>query len=130
MRKKFVHILWGILIGLIIMTIGGFLAIWNGWIGYMPDMEDIQNPISKYSSQVFSADGQMMGTYASIRDNRITVGYSGISPHLIHALVATEDERYYEHSGIDFKGLGRAIVKRGLMGKESAISTSSTTPSE
>lgn len=120
MRKKFVHILWGILIGLIIMTIGGFLAIWNGWIGYMPDMEDIQNPISKYSSQVFSADGQMMGTYASIRDNRITVGYSGISPHLIHALVATEDERYYEHSGIDFKGLGRAIVKRGLMGKESA----------
>ena len=96
------------------------MAIWNGWIGYMPNMDDLQNPISRYSSQVFSAEGKMMGTYASSRDNRISTPFSGISPNVVHALVATEDERFYEHSGVDFKALSRAILKRGILGNESA----------
>jgi len=120
MRRKFVKFLWGILIGLILITVGGAVAIWNGWIGYMPDMDDLQNPISKYSSQVYSADGKLMGTYASTRDNRISVSFDNISPHLINALVATEDERFYDHSGIDFKALSRAVLKRGILGNESA----------
>ena len=97
-----------------------FLAIWNGWIGYMPDIEDLQNPISRYSSQVYSSDGKLMGTYSTSRDNRISVSYNNMSPHLIHALIATEDERFYEHSGIDFIALTRAVIKRGFMGQESA----------
>ena len=120
MRRRIVQILWGILLGLIIVAVGGAVAIWNGWIGYMPNLDDLQNPISRYSSQVFSADGKLMGTYKAARDNRITCAYGNISPHVIHALVATEDERFYEHSGIDFKALSRAIVKRGIMGNESA----------
>ena len=120
MTRKIIQILWGILLGLIIIAIGGAVAIWNGWIGYMPDLHDLQNPISRYSSQVFSADGKLMGTYKATRDNRITCAYNNISPHVIHALVSTEDERFYEHSGIDFKALSRAVVKRGLMGNESA----------
>ncbi len=120
MTRKFVRFLWGILLGLILITAGGAVAIWNGWIGYMPNMDDLQNPISRYSSQVFSAEGKMMGTYASSRDNRISTPFSGISPNVVHALVATEDERFYEHSGVDFKALSRAILKRGILGNESA----------
>ena len=120
MRRRIIQILWGILLGLIIITAGGAVAIWNGWVGYMPDLNDLQNPISRYSSQVFSADGKLMGVFKATRDNRITCAYNNISPHVIHALVSTEDERFYEHSGIDFKALSRAIVKRGIMGNESA----------
>ena len=120
MRRKFVRFLWGILIGLILIVAGGTVAIWNGWIGYMPDMDELQNPISRFSSQVYSAEGKLMGIYASSRDNRISTPYEGISPNVIHALVSTEDSRFYEHSGIDFKALVRAILKRGLLGKESA----------
>lgn len=97
-----------------------FVAIWNGWIGYMPDIEDLQNPISKYASQVYSADGKLIGTYNQNRDNRIHVDYDKLSPYLVKALVATEDERFYEHSGIDFIALARAVVKRGLLGQASA----------
>ena len=75
-----------------------FVAIWNGWIGYMPDMEDLQNPISKYASQVYSVDGKILGTYNLNRENRVHVDYDKLSPNLIRALVATEDERFYEHS--------------------------------
>ena len=104
-------------VGIILL---GFIAIWFGWIGYMPPVEDLQNPISRSASQVYSADGKVMGTWNFNRENRIMVDYKSLSPHLVKALVATEDERFYEHSGIDFKALGRAIVKRGIMGKASA----------
>ena len=110
MRRKFVRFLWGILIGLILIVAGGTVAIWNGWIGYMPDMDELQNPISRFSSQVYSAEGKLMGIYASSRDNRISTPYSGISPNVIHALISTEDSRFYEHSGIDFKALVRAVL--------------------
>lgn len=96
------------------------MAIWNGWIGYMPNVEDLQNPISRFATQVYSADGKVLGTWNMNKENRIVIPYSKISPHLVHALVATEDERFYEHSGIDFIALGRAIIKRGILGKENA----------
>ena len=104
----------------VLLVAVAFVAIWNGWIGYMPDMEELENPISRSASMVFSADGKMMGTYNSDRENRIIVDYNKLSPDLVRALVATEDERFYDHSGIDFKALGRAIVKRGIMGQASA----------
>lgn len=97
-----------------------FFLIWFGIIGYSPDIENLQNPISKSASLVYSQDGKVIGTYNVDKANRIPVSYSHLSPHLVHALVATEDERYYEHSGIDFIALGRAIVKRGMMGQQSA----------
>ena len=120
MRKKLIHFLWGLLIAVILLTVIAFTAIWNGWIGYMPPVEEMQNPINRYASQVYSADGKVIGTYNLNKENRIAVTYEKLSPHLIHALVATEDERFYEHSGIDFIALTRAIVKRGLLGNVSA----------
>ncbi len=120
MRNKLIRILWTVLFSLTGIFILCFTAIWFGWIGYMPDIEDLQNPISKYASQIYSADGKIIGTYNQNRDSRIAVNYSHISPHLVQALVATEDERFYEHSGVDFIALSRAVVKRGIMGQQSA----------
>ena len=120
MRKAIVRILWALLIGSILVTSLAFTAIWFGWIGYMPPLEDLQNPISRYATQVYTADGKVMGTWNLNRENRICVPYSNLSPYLVKALVATEDSRFYEHSGIDFYALGRAIVKRGILGQENA----------
>lgn len=120
MRKTFVRILWGTLCAVIVFLAVSFTSIWLGWIGYMPDLEDLQNPISRYASQVYSVDGKILGTYNMNRENRVHVDYDGISPYLVQALVATEDERFYDHSGIDFIALTRAVVKRGILGQKSA----------
>ena len=120
MRKSFVRVLWALLVsGIGIVTVFFFL-IWFGIVGYSPDIENLQNPISKSASQVFSADGKIIGTYNVDRANRIPIPYSNLSPYLVQALVATEDVRFYEHSGIDFIALARAVVKRGMFGQASA----------
>ena len=120
MRKFFVRFLWAILIAGVITTAFGFYAISEGWIGYMPPVEDLQNPINRYATQVYSADGKIIGTWNYNRENRVMVDYSKLPKSLVQALVATEDVRFYEHSGIDFFALGRAIVKRGILGQKSA----------
>ena len=120
MRKKLIHTLWGLLVLGVLSTVLAFVAIWNGWIGYMPPISELQNPINRFATQVYSADGKVIGTWNENRENRICIPYSTLSPHLVHALVATEDIRFYDHSGIDFFALGRAFIKRGLLGKASA----------
>lgn len=120
MRKAFIHTLWGILVTCVVLTLLAFIAIWNGLIGYMPPVEDLQNPISRYATQIYSSDGKVIGTWNYNRENRICVNYDELSPYLVQALVATEDERFYDHSGVDFIALGRAIVKRGILGHTSA----------
>ena len=120
MRKFIVRFLWSLLITATLAVALGFYAINEGWIGYMPPIEDLQNPINRFATQVISADGKIMGTWNYNRENRIMVDYTQLSPSLVNALVATEDVRFYDHSGIDFIALGRAIVKRGIMGQKSA----------
>lgn len=120
MRKAFIRFLWISLFLAVGISAILFYLIWIGTIGYSPDIEHLQNPINKSASLVYSSDGKVIGTYNINRANRIPISYSKLSPHLVHALIATEDERFYEHSGIDFIALGRAIVKRGVMGQESA----------
>ena len=120
MRKFIVRFLWTMLIVGILAVAGAFFAIEKGWIGYMPPVEDLQNPISRFATQIYSVDGKVLGTWNYNRENRIVVDYSKLAPSLVEALVATEDARFYDHSGIDFYALGRAIVKRGVMGQKSA----------
>ncbi len=120
MRKKFVRFLWGIIMVSVLIVALMFTAIWNGWIGYMPDMEELQNPIDRYATQVYSADGKVIGTWNMNKENRIHVGFNKMSTYLVQALVATEDVRFYDHSGVDFIALSRAIVKRGFLGQTSA----------
>lgn len=120
MRKGLIRTLWISLAVAVLAAIGCFWAIADGRVGYMPPIEDLQNPISRYATQVISADGQVLGTWSMSRENRVMVDYSQLAPSLVEALVATEDVRFYEHSGIDFYALGRAIVKRGLLGQKNA----------
>ena len=120
MRRKFIHFLWWLLASLVGFALVAFIMIWNGWIGYMPPIEDLQNPIDRSATQVYSSDGKVLGTWNADRENRIVIPYSKLSPYLVQALVATEDVRFYDHSGIDFIALGRAIVKRGLLGQVNA----------
>ncbi len=119
MRKKFVKILWGTYAAFLLIIVLAVVIIEKGWIGYMPPIAELQNPINKYASQVISADGKLMGTW-SRNENRVFVDYDSISLHMFDALVATEDERFYDHSGIDSKALMRAVVKRGLLGHKEA----------
>lgn len=120
MRRKFIHTLWALLVLGVLTVILLFVAIWNGWIGYMPAVDDLQNPISRSATQIYSYDGKLIGTWSYNKENRVCIDYNDISEHMVHALVATEDERFYSHSGIDFIALGRAIIKRGILGRSSA----------
>ena len=120
MRKFIVRSLWALIVLVVLAAGFGFYAINEGYIGYMPPIEELQNPINRYATQVISADGKIMGTWNYNRENRILVDYTQLSSSLVKALVATEDVRFYDHSGIDFFALGRAIIKRGLLGQKSA----------
>lgn len=114
MRKRFVNIIWGVFALVVTLIMLAVVGVEKGWIGYMPPLDELQNPISKYASQIITADGKVIGTW-SRNENRVFVDYDSISPYMFQALIATEDVRFYEHSGIDARALTRAVVKRGLM---------------
>lgn len=120
MRKTLIIILWAILFVVLLGAAGIFHAISKGWIGYVPPIEELENPNLKFATQVISDDGVTLGTYSLSKENRLYVGYNDLSPNLINALIATEDERFHEHSGIDARALLRAIIKRGVMMQASA----------
>lgn len=115
-----IKIVWGTLLVVLALMAMGVLAVTSGWLGRLPDMEELQNPISKYASRIYSSDGALMGTWSYASENRVLVPYDSLPEQLVQALVATEDSRFYEHSGIDLRAVARAVVKRGLMGQESA----------
>ena len=97
------------------------LLIYNGVIGYMPPIEELEDPHDRLASVVIASDGTTeLGRYFAGAGNRVNSDYKTVSPHVIDALIATEDERYLDHSGIDFIALGRAGVKTVLMGDKSS----------
>lgn len=120
MRKKLFTFLWICYILLVAVIGFTFYGIFTGDIGYMPDIEQLQNPVNKYATQVFSADGKQLGTWSYSSANRVFADFNNMPPALVDALVATEDARFYEHNGIDFQALLRAIIKRGLFQQKSA----------
>lgn len=86
----------------------------------MPPVEDLENPNYKFATEIFSEDGKVLGTYSYSKENRVFVGYNELSPYIINALIATEDVRFAEHSGIDAIALFRAVVKRGILMQKNA----------
>jgi penicillin-binding protein 1A len=121
--RQRVYVVYGIWTSLAVfvgVTAILFTAIAKGWIGYVPPVEQLANPIDKYATQVISSDGRTLGNFSYSKDNRIYVGYNDLSPDLVKALIATEDVRFSKHSGIDMKGLFRAIVKRGIFMQKSS----------
>ena len=117
---KIVIWLWALFVAGILAVFLFFTGISKGWIGNMPSLEDIENPIDKFATQIISADGVVLGTFARSEDNRVWVGFDELSPYLVQALVATEDVRFSDHCGIDLKALVRAIVKRVILQQHSA----------
>ncbi|MCQ2369592.1 MAG: transglycosylase domain-containing protein [Paludibacteraceae bacterium] len=120
MKNKIIKILW-IVFGLgVITVIILFSLISTGAIGYIPEITELQNPKNKFATEIYSADRELIGRYFYGKDNRVAVQYNEISPYMTQALVATEDARFYEHSGVDVKALFRAIVLRGILHRKQA----------
>ena len=120
MIRKVVKILWIFIALISLVCVFIFFSIAKGWIGYMPPVEDLENPNYKFATEVFSEDGKVLGTYSYSKENHVFVGYNDLSPNIINALIATEDVRFAEHSGIDAYALTRAVVKRGILMQKNA----------
>ena len=120
-NKNIVVWLWSIFITLGCVAGIVLLLIYNGVVGYMPPIEELEDPHDKLASVLIASDGSTeMGRYFSGSGNRVNSDYGSISPHVIDALIATEDERYLDHSGIDFIALGRTGVKTLMLGDKSS----------
>ena len=118
--KTFLKWFWGLFVAGVVVVVAVFWMITKGWLGYLPPLEELQNPKNKYASEVFSADMQSLGRYYR-QANRVGVQYSDLSPELVEALIATEDARFYNHTGVDFKAFMRAVLKLGRAGGGSTL---------
>ena len=120
MIRKIIKALWIFLVVIILAIVIVFVSISKGWIGYMSPVEELENPSYKFATEIFSEDEKVLGTWSYSKENRVYTAYKDLSPSIINALIATEDVRFVEHSGIDAKALFRAFVKRGLMFQKNA----------
>jgi len=119
--NKYTSILWGLFVLSIIgvMTLFGGAAL--GFYGPMPDLQQLENPRTNLASQIISSDGEILGKYY-FDENRTPIGFDEIPTNMVEALIATEDERFYDHSGIDWLGTLRAFAFLGKRGGASTIS--------
>ena len=106
--------LWLFMFSLLLL-LGFSTAVYFGAFGKLPTKKDLQKINTRVASKVYSADGRILGKF--YLENRIFVDIDSISPHVIHALVATEDERFFKHKGVDFRSLSRVFFKTILLGK-------------
>lgn len=118
-RTKFLRWFWQLFALGIVFVVLIFVFINIGWIGYLPPIDELQNPKSKFATEIYSSDMQLLGSYFR-KENRIGVQYKEISENVVNALVATEDVRYYDHSGIDGMALARAFVLTGILQHKSS----------
>ncbi len=105
--KKYLRIFWYVYAMGVVAVFVMFFMIAQGWLGFMPSFEDLENPENLLASEVVSSDGVVLGKY--FKENRSFVNYNEFSPELLNALVATEDVRFFKHSGIDIRGLVRVV---------------------
>ncbi len=117
---KYIKWFWGTILGVLLFIFLLFLLASWGVFGALPTFEELENPRSDLATEVISTDGKTLGKYY-VKANRTPIKYKDLPENLIKALVATEDERFYQHSGIDFKGTVRAIIKLGSGGGASTI---------
>jgi len=117
--KKYIKWFWGIVIGGFASILLLFLLASWGVFGALPTFEELENPQNNLATEIISSDGKTLGKYAY--ENRTPIKFKELPENLVLALIATEDERFYEHSGIDFRSLARAISKFGKGGGASTI---------
>ena len=116
--KKYIKVMWGTYFCFLLAVVVFFILLSLGVLGFMPTFEQLENPKANLATEVYSDSGELIG-YIGIQ-NRSNVTYKDISPNLINALVATEDVRFYEHSGIDLRSLFRVLTKTVLGGDKSS----------
>ena len=118
--RKYIRVLWGIFLlgvtGIIVLFGGAALGIF----GPMPDLQQLENPRTNLATQIISSDGTILGKYY-FDDNRTPIGFDEIPTDMVEALIATEDERFYDHAGIDWRGTLRAFMFLGKRGGASTI---------
>ena len=118
--KKPIRLLWVIflsgMVGIFLLFGGAAL----GWYGPMPDLQQLENPNTNLASQIISSDGVTLGKYY-FNDNRTPITFEELPSNMVNALIATEDERFYDHAGIDWKGTLRAFAYLGKRGGASTI---------
>ncbi|NBR37736.1 MAG: penicillin-binding protein, partial [Chitinophagales bacterium] len=119
--KPSVRAFWRLFAGGMIAFLLMILLANLGLFGKMPSLQELENPSILQASEVYAQDGTLMGKYYTERGNRSNVKYRDLSRYAIDALIATEDERFYSHSGIDFKSTLRAVVTLGSEGGGSTI---------
>ncbi|GFD78240.1 penicillin-binding protein 1A [Tenacibaculum sp. KUL118] len=112
--SKYIKWFWGIILGGFLFVCLLFLLASWGVFGALPTFEELENPENNLATEIISSDGKTLGKYAV--ENRTPIKYKDIPESMVKALVATEDERFYEHSGIDFRGTARAVLKPGSGG--------------
>lgn len=117
--SKYIKTFWKLFLFGVIGVILLFLFASWGFFGEMPSFEKLENPDSNVATEIISSDGEVIGKFYA--ENRVPVKYTDLPKHLVDALVATEDERFYEHSGIDAKGTFRAALSLGSSGGASTI---------
>ena len=122
-NPKTIRTAWKIFVGVWIAIFLFFTLLSLGWLGFMPSFEELENPQSNQATEVISADGEILG-FIGI-ENRSNVTYDELSPNLVNALIATEDVRFYNHSGIDPRSLFRVLFKT-LIGRHSSSGGGST----
>jgi penicillin-binding protein 1A len=115
-NKKYLIWFWALFVSPFIILLTIFILISMDVMGPIPTFEDLENPDNELAAEVYSEDGVLLGKY--FIQNRTWTNYEEISPSLIDALIATEDIRFYRHSGIDIRGLGRVVVKSILLRQE------------
>ncbi len=112
--------LWICFVAFIIFTGVFFVLVYNGVIGYMPPIEELKNPQDKFASVIYSSDGEELGRYFRNTGNRVYADFDEISPTVVNALIATEDARFDDHSGIDVKAVARALLKTVVLRQKNA----------
>ncbi|WP_296634855.1 transglycosylase domain-containing protein [Polaribacter sp.] len=112
--RKYIIWFWALILGGVLILAGLFFTASIGGLGDLPTFEELENPQTNLATEVISSDGVTIGKYAT--ENRTPVHFNELPQNLVNALVATEDERFYDHSGIDFKGTARAVLKPGSGG--------------
>lgn len=125
--KKMLKWFWLGFAGFLLAIVLLFVCISFGWIGYLPPISELQNPRNRYASEIYSSDMKLLGSFSLSSGNRMSEIYQNLSPNLINALVATEDYRFYDHSGIDGWALARSMVLRGIFQIKSAGGASTLT---
>ncbi len=119
-QRSVIKLLWLLLVLGIAAVAVFFVMVYNGAIGYMPPVEELKNPNDRFASVIYSADGQELGRYFRNTGNRVYADYDEISQHVVDALIATEDSRFEDHSGIDMRALARVAFKTVLLGNRNS----------